>query len=86
MTLYEMAVKALPADHIDHHCSDLYIKATPEAEAVLREWISSNHFENAASSPMMLNRFYSHLDGCLWYDIAFQYAPYWEACFARHAQ
>lgn len=27
MSLYERAIKALPADHIDHHESDLYLKA-----------------------------------------------------------
>lgn len=83
MTLYEKAVVALPAEHIDHHASDLYLKVTPESKALLQEWIRENGFENAAKGRFLFNTFRSHLDGALWYDIAFQYTPYWDAITQR---
>lgn len=76
LSLYERAVAALPASDIDHHESDLYLKATPEAEHILREWISDNGFQNAAK--VLIDRFRSSIDGQVWLDVAFQYQPYWE--------
>ena len=77
LSLYERAVKVLPADHIDHHESDLYLKATPEATALIREWVNDNGFQYAAKT--FIDRFFCQIDGCFWYDIAFQYAPYWDS-------
>lgn len=85
LNLYELAVAALPAEHIDHHASDLYLKATPESKRLLEAWIMDNGYKTLAACGL-LSKFYCQLDGCFWYDIAFQYTPYWEACARRHAQ
>lgn len=77
LSLYERAVEALPAEHIDHHCTDLYLKATREATALINAWIEENGYQNAALA--FVSRFFCELDGCFWYDIAFQYTPGWEA-------
>lgn len=76
MSLYERAIKALPADHIDHHESDLYLKATPEAEAIINEWLADNGFKSLKDSTLFVNRFRCNISGCMWFDIAFQYIPY----------
>ena len=71
MTIYEEAVAFLPADCIDHHESDLYIKRTPESEELLAgyEYLRS------------VETFTSPVDGCFWFDIPFAYDPYWiEKC------
>jgi hypothetical protein len=55
---------------IDHHESDLYILATPQAIGL------------TAGEP---NRsfFTSQVDGKRWIDIPFGYTPYWESRSAR---
>lgn len=52
---------------LDHHESDLYIKATPEArELVKRSGWSHTYFT-------------SQIDGQTWIDAPFAYRPFWEA-------
>ena len=67
-TIYAAAVAVLPACDIDHHNSDLYIKRTPEAEALI------DRLNNRA----LLSTFRSPFDGCLWYELPFCFTPYWE--------
>jgi len=53
---------------LDHHESDLYVKVSPEANAIL------------AKDPVQLARaqpFTSEIDGTRWLDIPFAYAPWW---------
>lgn len=56
---------------IDHHESDLYVMATPEAVAIVK------------ASGWTFERFRSQVDGRDWLDVAFGYTPYWEAKQAK---
>ena len=59
------AVKAaqIPAAHIDHHASDLYLKVTPETTQII------NQLENKS----LLTTFTDNIDKELWYEIPFAY-------------
>lgn len=65
--IYAVAVATLPAEDIDHHYSDLYLRATPASDAILRR------LENKS----LLSRFCDP-DGVVWYDLPFCFTPYWE--------
>lgn len=65
--IYAAAVATLPAEDIDHHGSDLYLKITPAAAALV------GRLENKA----LLSRFRDP-DGVGWYDLPFCFTPYWE--------
>ena len=67
-TIYAAAVEALPAYDIDHHASDLYIKRTPAAVALVAR------LDNTA----LLSVFLSQIDGCIWYELPFCFTPFWE--------
>ena len=66
--IYAAAVATLPADHIDHHESDLYLKRTPAAIALV----------NRLTTKSLLSVFRDP-DGVAWYDLPFCYTPYWES-------
>jgi hypothetical protein len=62
----------------DSHYSDLYIPVNDQTRELVKKYLSSpidgkpNH---------CVSTFYSNLPeekGQLWYDLAFQYLPYWE--------
>lgn len=59
------AVKAanIPAAHIDHHASDLYLKVTPETTRII------NQLDNKS----LLTTFTDNIDHELWYEIPFCY-------------
>lgn len=59
------AVKAaqIPAAHIDHHASDLYLKVTPETTRII------NQLENKS----LLTTFTDNIDNELWYELPFCY-------------
>lgn len=59
----------------DHHESDLYVRATPRAFAILRE------FKRAGC-----HTFRSQIDGLLWIDVPFAYEPFWKAVARREAK
>ena len=67
MTFYE-TVKHIPHDH---HESDLYLLATPEA------WSAMKQHEKRGQL------FRSEIDGKLYYDIPFAYEPWWIAKTGR---
>ena len=67
MSIYEKAVSMLPADCIDHHESDLYIKRTPKSSELVKCY----------EYRTIVEIFRSQLDGCIWFDIPFGYDPYW---------
>jgi hypothetical protein len=50
---------------IDHHESDLYVKATDEAVKIVKE------------SGWTYEMFTNQVDGDLWLDVAFAYEPWW---------
>jgi len=70
-TLYRALVAA--GIEIDHHESDLYFPATPEALAILAKFPdkeeSARRFQNEAPPHV----------GESWVDVPFAYLPYWEA-------
>lgn len=59
---------------LDHHESDLYVKATDEARRII------------ASLPCVratARTFTSQIDGTLWFDLPFMYDPFWQARRSR---
>lgn len=64
--IYAVAVATLPAEDIDHHGSDLYLKITPATSALV------GRLENKA----LLSRFRDS-DGVSWYELPFCFTPYW---------
>lgn len=64
-TIYEEAVRLLPAADIDHYRSDLYIRVTPETRAFMKRFQYKH----------MVTTFISGIDGCRWYDLPFCYDP-----------
>lgn len=56
-------VERLALEH-DNHESDLYVKATPKAEAALKDVPHSS--------------FISQIDNALWYEFPFMYQPWWD--------
>lgn len=69
-TLYERLVAA--GCEIDHHESDLYVKATPEALAIIEDYEAASKLKNRET-------FSSAIDGSPWYDLPFAYDPFWSA-------
>ena len=67
--LYNALVAAMPADQIDHHESDLYVKCTDVSMKIIWE---------AELSSVMKSTFVDQITHTLWYDLAFCYSPYWE--------
>lgn len=64
-TVHEIATLLLPPDQIDHHTSDLYIKASPEADQIIK----------CLQPKSLLSSFISQIDNCKWYDLPFCYDP-----------
>jgi len=52
---------------LDNHESDLYVKDTPEARAIL-----AKHGKRAAP-------FVNQIDHTIWFDVPFMYEPFWRA-------
>ena len=65
--IYAAAVAVLLAADIDHHNSDLYLKRTPAAVALV------NRLENKS-----LVSVFRDPSGVPWYDLPFCFTPYWE--------
>jgi hypothetical protein len=61
---------------IDHHESDLYVKATPESLAIIcaaeadGQKVARNKFGQVLG-------FRSAIDGAHWYDVPFGFMPFW---------
>ena len=65
--IYAAAVAVLPAEDIDHHNSDLYLRKTPEASALIAR------MENRALLSVFRDQ-----GGAVWYELPFCFSPYWE--------
>lgn len=65
--IYAAALEALPPQDIDHCGSDLYLRKTPAATALIQR----------LTNKAMLSSF-TDSDGCAWYDLPFCFTPYWE--------
>lgn len=61
--VYKIAVEQMPAEHIDHWCSDLYLKATPISRKIVKDY----------KYKRFVTTFRSNIDGSLWYEIPFAY-------------
>jgi hypothetical protein len=57
---------------MDSHESDLYVKDTPTARAILADWPFGR-----------LERFKNNINGQIYIDIPFAYAPYWKKKIRR---
>lgn len=64
--LYDKIIKEVPKEHIDHHCSDLYVKVTPTSTALIEQY--ENKF--------MVSKFVDNIEHKLWYEIPFGYCDY----------
>lgn len=68
-TLYERLYAA--GIEMDSHHSDLYVPVTPESREII-EQAKKDH-------PTILESiFVSDVDGKEWFDLPFEYQPYWE--------
>ena len=65
--IYAVALVTLPAEDIDHHNSDLYLRRTPAAVALV------SRLENKAILSVFRDP-----DGVAWYELPFCFTPYWE--------
>jgi len=57
---------------VDHHESDLYFRATPEAWAIYNTVRAAMNYIGCAATT-----FFSQVDGKLWVDVPFAYSPWW---------
>lgn len=64
--LYDAAVAA--AIPMDNHESDLYLKATPEAVALVRQYEGRSNCSG----------FTSQIDGERWIEVPFAFVPWWD--------
>lgn len=64
----ELAMKLLPAEDIDHHATDLYIRKTPESTKLI----------NKMKNKSLLSTFIDNIDHVVWYELPFCYSPAWE--------
>lgn len=66
--IYGEAVKTMPPEDIDHHCSDLYLRVTEQSEKL----VSAYEFRQNVTI------FVDQIDRVLWYEIPFAYyGPGW---------
>lgn len=65
--IYEAATRYLPAEDLDHHYSDLYIKVSHKSTLLMQ------HFQYSHLVYMFVDS-----DGAQWFDLPFCYTPYWE--------
>ena len=66
-TIYAAAMEALPTCDIDHHYSDLYLKRTPAASALVKRLDNTIYLS-----------VFRDCDGVAWYELPFCFTPYWE--------
>lgn len=64
--IYSVLVKELPAEDIDHHYSDLYVRKTPKSTEIV----------NRLTTKSLLSTFKDNIDGDIWYELPFCYTPF----------
>lgn len=64
--IYDIAVKELPKEDIDHHASDLYIRVTPESKRLI----------SRLQPKSLLSTFIDNIDHDEWYELPFCYGDY----------
>lgn len=66
--LYDKIIKEVPKEHIDHHCSDLYVKVTFQTNKII------SNYENYKT----VSIFKDNIDNEKWYEIPFCNFGSWE--------
>lgn len=61
--LYTKITESLPAEHIDHHCSDLYVKVSETSRKIINKYEYKN----------LVTTFIDNIDHGKWFDIPFAY-------------
>ena len=70
MTLIEKLLEAgYPKMEFYHHCSDLYIFATPLTQRIINKWFE----EQGLDRTLFVSVFKDQITGRSMYDVAFQY-------------
>lgn len=64
--IHSILAKELPAEDIDHHNSDLYVRKTPKSTEII----------NKLTNKSLLSTFKDNIDGDIWYELPFCYTPY----------
>lgn len=77
-SLYQLLTGA--GCEIGHHYSDLYVKSTPEADAIVRKWMKDKGFDRGGMS----SRFTSQIDRAIWWNMPLMFDPYWDARETKH--
>lgn len=67
--IYDALVKELPAEDIDHHYSDLYVRKTPKSTEII----------NKLDNKSLLSTFVDNIDKEVWYELPFCYTPFWNS-------
>ena len=62
--IYDIAVKELPAEDIDHHGSDLYLRKTPKSTKLIKD------LKYAEAN---VQKFIENIEDVMWYDLPFCY-------------
>lgn len=68
-SIYQKAVETLPAQDIDHHESDLYLRKTSESEQLIAEYKFRSN----------VTVFRDAIGNALWYEVPFAYDPFWKS-------
>ena len=63
--IHAILVKELPAEDIDHHDSDLYVRKTPKSTEII----------NRLTTKSLLSTFKDQIDGDIWYELPFCFSP-----------
>ena len=63
--VYKYAAAYMDPEHIDHHASDLYLKANDVSRVIV----------GALDNRTLLSVFRSQIDNKLWYELPFCYLP-----------
>lgn len=68
MSIYQKAVLRIPSKDIDHWQSDLYLRKTPQTDALIKEYEWNRN----------VKVFRDNIDHALWYEVPFAYDPFYE--------
>lgn len=61
--LFQAAINSLDPADVDHHCSDLYLRVTPESQKLINKYEYKH----------LVSTFIDNIDHVLWYEIPFAY-------------
>jgi hypothetical protein len=79
-TLYQRLKAVMKPEDISSHESDLYVRWTPEAQAVINEWRRENGLMDGWG---LCSWFTNQVEGGTWIDIPFAFDPFWEKTIGR---